>query len=617
MGLIRVLDERTANQIAAGEVVERPASVVKELVENSLDAGARRITVEVAGGGRELIQVVDDGCGMGPDDARLALERHATSKIASAEDLRRIRTLGFRGEALPSIASVSRLVLRTRPRDRLEGTCVRVEGGGPPEVEACGCPPGTAVEVRDLFYNTPARLKFLKTDATELGRITEVVGRLALASPGVVFRLRAGPAELLTTPGTGDLLATVHAVLGREVARALVPVEWEGGGVRVWGYAGLPQLVRAGRAHQLFFVNGRSVTDRVLRFAFEEAYRNAIPEGRHPVAVLFVAVDPEEVDVNVHPAKAEVRFRNERAVRAAVYQAVREALAAHAGLAPRGFGSGYGPAPGPAPPPGAPSAAPLQRAFPAFPSAVREVAAGAARPAPPAAAASADGGPGPDLLSREEAERAALGYPAPGQEPRTPADLIRSLRPLGQVHRTYIACDGPEGLYLVDQHAAHERVYFERVLRELESRPVAVQLLLFPATLELTPARWALWTSVADILRDAGIHAEPFGRQTLRITAIPDGVPEAHAVRLVADLLDRLAEEDLPSATVERRRRAVAALAACRAAIKANDPLAPAEQQALLDALAACEHPGECPHGRPTLILVSRAELERRFGRRG
>ncbi|MDF2629482.1 MAG: mutL, partial [Symbiobacteriaceae bacterium] len=321
MARIQLLDERTANQIAAGEVVERPASVVKELVENSLDAGATRIVVEVEGGGRDLIRISDDGCGMSPEDARLSLMRHATSKIRSAEDLLEIATMGFRGEAMPSIASVSRFELVTREHDQLAGYRIFVDGGKTVEEGEFGCPPGTRISVRDLFFNVPARLKYLKTNATELGQIGDMLTRLAMANPGVAMRFHSGQMQVFATPGTGELVDVIAALLGRDAVKELLPVRYEDGHARVWGFVGRPGAARAGRNHQYFFVNKRAIRTIQVRYAMEEAYAHLLPNGRYPVCVLFIEVEPKEVDVNVHPAKAEVRFEREREVRGAVYKA--------------------------------------------------------------------------------------------------------------------------------------------------------------------------------------------------------------------------------------------------------------------------------------------------------
>ncbi len=656
---IQVLDERTANQIAAGEVVERPASVVKELVENSLDAGARRVTVVVEGGGQQLIRVTDDGCGMEAADARLCLERHATSKIRAATDLLRITTLGFRGEAIPSIASVSRFEIRTRQREALEGTRVAVDGGVLQAVEPVGAPPGTQVEVRDLFYNVPARLKYMKTAATELGRIGDVLGRLALAHPEVALHFRSGTVEVLQTPGKpDDLLAAAAAVFGRELARELAPVSLETPFCRVWGYIGLPSVARAGRATQHFMVNGRPVQALQLRYAFEEAYANLIPQGRYPICVINLELDPAEVDANVHPAKLEVRFQKEREVRGALYKAARAALGA-AMVVPVGMA----PEPVPPPVPGAAVAESLLARMQGTPAAGAAGAAGPGVPSVPADGAPAtqpsrdwqragtgvlaqtgpDQAPGqrafyldgayvPPDSTRMATERSGL-YTAAEREtaaaalaealqtravhagPANAAELIRALRPLGQIHRSYVVCDGPGGLYVVDQHAAHERINFERIYRDLETHTAPVQALLFPITLELTVPQFTLFKDLAATFAESGIRAEPFGGRTVLVKAVPVGVDEAQAARLVTDFIDRLLEEQLPSSPLDRRRRVVAALAACKASIRAREALQPEQIAALLADLAACTDPGQCPHGRPTVLLFSVADLEKRFGR--
>ncbi|MFZ5814205.1 MAG: DNA mismatch repair endonuclease MutL [Bacillota bacterium] len=631
MPVIHLLDERTANQIAAGEVVERPSSVVKELVENSLDAGARRIIVEVEEGGRSLVRVTDDGCGMAPEDARLSLQRHATSKIRSAEDLQAIATMGFRGEALPSIASVSRFELITRPAEQLAGYRLWVEGGAVLEEGEYGCPPGTRITVRDLFYNVPARLKYLKTNATEMGQISDMLTRLALANPDVAFRFHSGQAQVFATPGTGQVLDAAVGLLGREVVKELLPVECADGAARIWGYVGRPSVARAGRNHQYFFVNRRAIRTINVRYALEEAYAHLLPNGRYPVAILFIEVPPREVDVNVHPAKAEVRFEREREVRGAVYKATRQALGASllipgTTISPDGEVSvpdrageraaverGTGSRPAEGSPPAGSGGAPRQVSFRL--DAVqtsREEAAAYTLPAGGLQAilegrsgGSAGADPPPEALWTESPA------PSAGHE------LIRSLRPLGQVHRSYIACDGPEGLYVIDQHAAHERIFFERLYRYAEAQTAPVQPLLFPITLDLTPAQMALWQENAAIFRESGFEAEPFGGSTLLIQGVPSGLGSEHVARLVSDFLDRLQENRVPpgTAVTERRRRVVAAMAACKAAIKARDALQPEDVAALLRDLAACESPTTCPHGRPTVICVGIPELEKRFKR--
>ncbi|HLO03169.1 MAG TPA: DNA mismatch repair endonuclease MutL, partial [Symbiobacteriaceae bacterium] len=613
MGRIHLLDERTANQIAAGEVVERPASVVKELVENSLDAGAKRIVVEVEGGGRQLIRVTDDGHGMSPEDAERSLLRHATSKIRSAADLMTVTTMGFRGEAIPSIASVSRFELITREHDQDEAFRLMVDGGTIAERGEWGAPPGTRITVRDLFFNTPARLKYLKTSATEMAQIADHLTRLALARPDVAFRFHSGQTQVFATPGTGTLLDAATALLGRPLIKELLPVEYRDDACSVNGFIGRPGIARAGRNHQYFFVGGRAIRQIPVRFALEEAYAHLLPNGRYPVCILFLDVPPGEVDVNVHPAKAEVRFEREREVKGSVYKATRQALAAHllipgTTVSPEGevvvpdragekaAALGLSPA-GEAPdaantgwiPPGARrmGAGGGQALPPPW------VGEGTSRPYPGPAdgphqqqirwdrvAEALDSPPLPTGGLRSVLQgRSTTGEPIPEPEAwigpsgaLTGAGLIRMLRPLGQVHSSYIACDGPEGLYLIDQHAAHERIFFERLYAALDAQEAPVQPLLFPIALDLTPAQLAVWTEHAELFKESGLLAEPFGGTTLLISGIPAGVGEGHAARLTADFLDKLQEDrGTVGGPLEKRRKVVAAMAACKAAIKARD----------------------------------------------
>lgn len=661
MQRIHLLDERTANQIAAGEVVERPSSVVKELVENSLDAGAGRIVVEVDGGGRDLIRVTDDGAGMSPEDAHLALQRHATSKIRSAEDLLAIATMGFRGEALPSIASVSRFELVTREADQVAGYRIYIEGGKIVEEGEFGCPVGTRITVRDLFFNVPARLKYLKTNATEMGQIGDMLTRLALANPHVAMRFHSGPVQVFATPGTGDLLDAAMGLLGREVVKELIPVDLADDAATVTGYIGRPSAARAGRNHQYFFVNHRAIKQTDVRYALEEAYAHLLPKGRYPICVLFMEVPPQEVDVNVHPAKAEVRFERDRAVKGAVYKATRQSLGAHL-LIPGTTVSPDGEVAVPnradekaaaqegiLPPALQPGGSFTPPAVPGWvPPGARRPGEGGGRATPPPWQQS-----GPRQVSfrmdaaqtTPQAEEAPGTYALPpggiqaalerrnqtgGSEQEAPpelwtatpanltgAALIRALRPLGQVHRSYIICDGPEGLYVVDQHAAHERIFFERLFAAAQESAAPVQPLLFPIALDLTPAQMAIWQEDQAIFAESGYEAEPFGGNTLLIKGVPSGLGEAHTPRLVTDFLDRLQEERVPTGVgvTERRQRVLAAMAACKAAIKAHDALQPEDIQALLNDLALCESPTNCPHGRPTVICVGISELEKRFNR--
>lgn len=611
MGLIRVLDERTANQIAAGEVVERPASVVKELVENSLDAGASRVVVEVEGGGRELIRVTDDGSGMSPQDGRLALQRHATSKIRTAEDLLAVDTMGFRGEALPSIASVSRFELVTRLHGELSGYRLVVEGGTVRAEGEAGAPPGTRISVQDLFFNVPARLKYLKSTATEMGQIGDILTRLALANPQAAIRFHSGSSQVFASPGTGRVSDAIGSLLGRQLARELLPVDYADDTARIWGFVGRPAVARAGRNQQFFFVNRRAIRTLQVRFALEEAYAHLVPNGRYPVCVLFIEVEPGQVDVNVHPAKAEVRFAREREVRSAVYKAARQTLGAHL-LIPGTTVSAEGEVSLPDRE-GERAAARRQVSFSPPGDTSPQAAEG------PGAYLLPPGGVHGVLQQRLQGATEAAQHELWAPEHRLPEGgaLIAQLRPLGQVHRSYIACDGPEGLYLVDQHAAHERIFFERFLEAARESITPTQPLLFPITLDLPPVALALWREHEPLFRESGFEAEPFGGGTLLIKGIPTGISEAHTARLITDFLDRLQEERLgPGASpLERRQRVLAAMAACKAAIKAKDALQPEQMGALLQDLARCETPATCPHGRPTVICVSTGELEKRFKR--
>jgi DNA mismatch repair protein MutL len=653
---IQVLDERTANQIAAGEVVERPSSVVKELVENSLDAGSGRVIVEVDGGGKELIRITDDGCGMSPEDARLSLMRHATSKIRTADDLLSVATMGFRGEAIPSIASVSRFELITREPSELAGYRMSVDGGHIQNEGEFGCPPGTRITVRDLFFNVPARLKYLKTNATEMGQIGDMLTRLALANPHVAMRFHSGQTQVFATPGTGDPLDAAMGLIGRELVKELMKVEYEDGAARIWGYVGRPGAARAGRNHQYFFVNKRAIRQTSVRYALEEAYAHLLPNGRYPICILFIEVPSREVDVNVHPAKAEVRFEREREVKGAVYKATRQALGAHL-LIPGTIISDDGEVK--VPDRTGEKAAAQEGITPPAVTGGGWVPPGATRPGQgggratlppwltpsPGTLPAGAGGTGCDqpqpadlsgsrqVSFRFDAAHAnqrvaeplpSFELPAGGLQawthehhPSTGATLIRSLRPLGQVHRSYILCDGPEGLYVIDQHAAHERIFFERLLGSAQEAVAPVQPLLFPIALDLTPSQMALWQEHQEIFLESGFQAEPFGGTTLLIQGIPTGVAEAYTARLVSDFLDRLQENKVPqgSPVIDRRQRVMAAMAACKAAIKARDSLQPEDVQALLTDLALCESPATCPHGRPTVICIGIPELEKRFKR--
>ncbi|MCS7048898.1 MAG: DNA mismatch repair endonuclease MutL [Verrucomicrobiae bacterium] len=575
MNRIRLLPEHIANQIAAGEVVERPASVVKELVENSLDADARQITVVVQHGGRSLIRVTDDGWGMSPDDALLALERHATSKIHRAEDLYRISSLGFRGEALPSIASVSRFVMVTRERGALSGTRVEVAGGKILSVREEGGAEGTTIEVRNLFFNLPARRKFLRSDTTELAHIEHIVTLCALAHPRVAFRLVGNDRELFHLAPVTELQPRLRELYGAELVQRLVPVSWQENGIEVTGWIGQAGVSRADRLQQLFFVNARPIESRALQHAVREGYHTALMRGQYPVTFLFVRLDPASVDVNVHPTKREVRFRDEATVRRMVTEAVRRALAPPE---PRG------------------QLRPL-------PASVTIASQSTGSSAPPVAATTTAGPPLPasaELLPPLSAE--------------VPGEQNARWKILGVIGRLYVVAESPEGLVLLDQHAAHERVLFERMLKTLDQPAAPSQRLLLPVTLELE-ARDAdfLRHNLATLLK-LGFGVHEFGPRAFLVDAIPPFLPDTDLAELMRRILDELRQT---GEQVHSRRLSEDQIATtvCRHAVKAHDPLHGPELVSLLEQLQQCELPYTCPHGRPTMIQISYAELERKFRR--
>ncbi|MDW8289903.1 MAG: DNA mismatch repair endonuclease MutL [Armatimonadota bacterium] len=588
---IHLLEEQTVNRIAAGEVVERPASVVKELVENSIDAGARAILIEVEQGGKRLIRVTDDGEGMSPADALLSIQRHATSKIRSAEDLHSILTLGFRGEALPSIAAVSRFEMLTKRADLDTGMRLVVEGGQVVEAEECAARNGTAVTVRDLFYNTPARLKFLKSVATELSHITELVTRFALAFPEISFRLLHNGQEIFASQGGTDPRHALLAVFGREVARELRPIEHSEGYLRITGYVSPPHLTRPTRSLQSFFVNRRIVRHRVLSKALDDAYRTLTPEGRHPIAALFLHVPPHSVDVNVHPTKAEVKFAHEGEVYHAVFNAVRQALLEQ-GMIPSAL-------------PGLQSAVSLPQPE-ARPAGVPSVW----QPAPP---------PPREVLHAELMRRAGidLSQVAPvevASVPRPYAEMLEGFEVLGQLHRTYIIASSLRGLLIIDQHVAHERVLYEKLTVQRQKQPVPVQHLLTPLVFHLDRRTATLLGEHLREMQQMGFLLEPFGADSVVLRGVPAWLGQRNAEALVRDLLDEISDLG-----VQRRLpltdETLVATTACKMAVKAGDALSHAEMTHLLQELAETENPYLCPHGRPVVLVLSIEELERRFKR--
>jgi DNA mismatch repair protein MutL len=573
---IHILDPDVVAKIAAGEVIERPASVVKELLENALDAGARSIHLEIREGGRGEIRIADDGCGIPANEILLAVQRHATSKLAAADDLYSIRTLGFRGEALASIAAVSHLTLVSRPAGQEVGVEVRVDGGQatPPQPRACTL--GTIVVVRDLFFNTPARLKFLRQPRTEAGYIHALVSDYALAHPNVAFRLTSDGRSLLRTSGTGKLYDAIIEIHGLETAQQMLPVQGELGEelslVRVSGYVGQPTLSRASRRAISLFANGRRIRDTGLTYAVEEAYHTLLMVKRHPVAIINVEVDPALVDVNVHPTKNEVKFAESNQVFAAVQRAVRNALQEHAAI---------------------PRIAAVRAGVPSIVPEPDE----ARRPRQPALPRM--GGP---LF--EDLEPTAPATASPGLPP---------LRVVGQVEGTYILAEGPDGLYIIDQHAAHERVLYEQLTGERQRLAVRTQALLEPLIVELTPQQDALLAERLEELRQWGFDLEPFGERAYRVRHVPAVLARGDVRSQIGALIEEWSEGLRRGLSWDEQ---LLTTVACHSAVRAGQVLSPEEMRELIQLLEGTKLPRTCPHGRPTMILLSQQQLLREFGRR-
>jgi DNA mismatch repair protein MutL len=566
---IAILPPAVADGIAAGEVVDRPAAVVKELVENAIDAGAARIHVRVQGAGQESIEVVDDGRGMASVDLPVAFYRHATSKLRSLEDLRTIHTLGFRGEALASIAAVAEVDAVSRTRDGGEGFRVRIKAGEVLTAEGAGSPVGTRVTVAQLFFNTPARLKFLKQPATENAVISRLVGELALGNPTIAFSLDIDGRRALETPGTGDLRATFAAIYDTETATAMLSVDE----ATVRGLISPPALHRGTRDHVVILINGRRIQHRNLVFAVEQSYRGLREPDRFPLAVLNVTVDPAELDVNVHPTKREVRFRNEGAVFAALERACYHALRQSPLYELQATAGG-----------------PMLE--------LRETAVNA-----PSLPSPASGG--------GEVDGQGSGVNQDTREGREDGSRLPPLEYVGQLLHGYLIAEAPNAVVLIDQHAAHERVLFDRVLRRLEGGEPASQLLLIPHDVDLMPAQVAAFQQHGSWLQALGFEGELFGPHTIRLRAAPSDMPESRVARVLELLLTDLAGERAP----DRRLRETAALIACHSAVRFGDSLTPETARELLRSLAATDEPISCPHGRPTTLILPDDQLRRLFKR--
>ncbi|HXJ89644.1 MAG TPA: DNA mismatch repair endonuclease MutL [Candidatus Binatia bacterium] len=680
MGRIHVLSENVANQIAAGEVVERPASVVKEMLENSLDAGATRIKISVEAGGKKLIQITDNGSGMVRDDAMLAFERHATSKIKNAEDLLSVATLGFRGEALPSIASVSRLRLETRAAEEPSGTVIEINGGKMARVEEAGLPAGTSITVRDLFFNTPARKKFLKSESTELSHIASLVTHYALAHPDKYFELHSATNAMLVAPPVAGHSERVYQVFGKETLDQLIPVAarqalehiglpqpppWrkkpefadeeappkDPGEMRIHGFVSKPEIQKLNRNSIFIFVNGRLIRDRLVQHALTEAYRNIIPPTVYPVVLLFLELPAAEVDVNVHPSKTEVRFRQQTAVHDFVRDSVRGALMkarpvpqfvaeirAHAtasqALSPAALtpGAVWNASEGELPASGSRlpdlsaaggGAFGLQAPVPAQVSARLQFEGGIAVEGN-AAIPVARGLESAPLAPNFEATLPRQNFEAVPDRGCSPAldvseeeptlSALGTLRPLGQIRNSFILAVNEDGLWIVDQHVAHERVLFERVLKQRVAMKVECQRLLMPIVLELSPAQQAVFREISDELARNGFEAEPFGARSVAVKVAPAGVDAAAVEHMLHELLDQISGED-QSLNLEKIRTRIAASIACHAAIKVNMPLEQNKMEWLLAELAKTDHPMSCPHGRPVVLRYSVKDIQKAFKR--
>jgi DNA mismatch repair protein MutL len=684
MGRIHILPDQVANQIAAGEVVDRPASVVKELLENSLDAGATRVRVDVEAGGRRLIRMADDGHGMNRDDALLAFERHATSKLRTANDLLAIATLGFRGEALPSIASVARLTLETSTGDPSEpGTKLEIAGGKLLHVDEAALPRGSTITVADLFFNTPARRKFLRAEATELAHVTALVTHYALAHPEKHFELVSSTHTLLSAPPVARTAERIYQIFGKDTLAQLLPMAaetpldraglpepppWKKDPdeperaprhLRLSGFYSKPELQKLNRNSIYIFVNKRLIRDRLLLHAITEAYRNVIPPTSFPVVLLFLEMPPEEVDVNVHPAKTEVRFRQQSLVHDFVRESLRTALikARPAAGFLTALDSNPMASPSLMPPlvspiPGAPGAdasqpppesepietqraeaepfeltprqpTPLPGRLPFEPAPARP---GAFAGNSALAAAILQGellrppqdcSPSP-LNSSVSAGAASAAAQVEAEQAAQTLNHLGSLKPLGQLRESFILATGEDGLWIIDQHVAHERVLFERILRERTVENVQRQHLLMPLLVELKPWQMVVFAQIADELERNGFEVEPFGPQTLAVKAAPVGLEGAELERMITEVIDHAAQDTQqvsPNHDLDSLRSRIAASIACHSAIKINTPLDPARMEWLLLELAKTEHPTSCPHGRPIALLYSWKEIQRAFHR--
>lgn len=565
MNKISILDDAVVTKIAAGEVIERPASVVKELVENSIDAGAKRISIEVKDGGKRSIRVTDDGCGMDKNDAKLSLERHATSKLMNIDDLFSIRTLGFRGEALPSIASISKFEMITGDGGSV-GTKLIAEGGKLKSQEGVGTPKGTSVTVDDLFFNTPARLKFQKSKTTELSNITEIVSKFILSNPQISFALKSDGKEIMSSIGSGKQLDTIAAVYGVDMSKAMLKVEGEIGNVKVHGYATQPVITKSDRYGESFFVNGRFIRNALLSRALEEAYRTLIPGNKYPIAAIFIDIDPADVDVNVHPTKREIKFSRPDVAMKAVTSAVSKALGkVEADTGSRQFGE--------------------DRSY-------------------------QSGGWKPEMIKifGEMTNDPAFAEASAGRQFQVTNEQTGKLF---QLDLTYIIMAKGEDLVMIDQHAAHERIMYEKIKNRIIT---GTQSLLVPKTLEIEPREYALISGGLKEISELGFNIEAFGKNTIIIRGIPAALKIQNIDSAISGIVSELSSS-FKIKSIDERREAVCKMMACKSAVKAGDKLSYDEMEGLVNELYATGNPTTCPHGRPTLAVISKANLEKMFGR--
>ncbi|HHV65051.1 MAG TPA: DNA mismatch repair endonuclease MutL [Peptococcaceae bacterium] len=624
---IKILDQHSINQIAAGEVVERPLSVVKELIENSLDASARKINISVEGRGTSFIKIKDDGSGIHSSDLPLAIQPHATSKIDSISDLETLKTLGFRGEALASIVSVSRLTILSRPAEELSGYEIRTEAGSVLEIKEVGCPPGTTVTVRDLFFNTPARLKFLRSNNTEFGLISDMVSRLALARPDVAFTLRHPDKVVFNTPGTGNLLETIAIVFGHETARKLLPVNYEDDSLQIRGFISPPSLVRSSLNNVIFIVNSRVIRSQQLNQALKDGYYTLIPTGTYPLAVLSLTMSPSDYDVNVHPAKLEIKFKDEKKLKEKITAIVRKSLLTPKSIQIVSFGKqGYTGSSGKEQRKGLNTPALNDNLFLLY---------GCEKPK------KEDSIEYQPLKSQEPINLsknlgtvnniAEANYPLSSETFSAPLEInnreinpdsiqhsptfrFEELRALNQIFNTYILATDEKSLFIIDQHAAHERIRYDQLSKKLKENKPTSQTLLIPETIDLTPQEESILLEYFDELHEMGFIIEHFGEKTYFLRGVPFW-PDLHNPGTIFRLfLDEILSGSYRPTTEKLFERWIFVLA-CRTATKAQERLTLQEMDVLIQQLGATLNPYTCPHGRPTIIEIPKKELEKRFYR--